>query len=116
MVVDVGFGLPTAVGLPIWPEPGILAPGDHVIIDAGDCRVLLVHLMPGSISVSIGDDVVVGDRIGEVGTSGNSSQPHLHIHAIDDDGALRLRFKGIHKSGRHGQILHAAPSGATDQR
>lgn len=35
----------------------------------------------GSLSVVKGDIVAEGDRLGEVGNSGASTEPHLHIHA-----------------------------------
>jgi murein DD-endopeptidase MepM/ murein hydrolase activator NlpD len=44
-------------------------------------NVLLAHLMEGSIKVGEEDEVVEGQIIGQVGNSGNTSQPHLHIHA-----------------------------------
>jgi hypothetical protein len=34
-----------------------------------------------SVAVAPGDRVEVGNRLGEVGNSGASTEPHLHIHA-----------------------------------
>lgn len=34
------------------------------------------------IKVDVGEQVAVGDPIGEVGNSGNTSEPHLHLHAV----------------------------------
>ena len=31
--------------------------------------------------VTVGEIVTTGDPLGEVGNSGNTSEPHLHIHA-----------------------------------
>lgn len=46
-----------------------------------EVRVLLAHLKQGSLDVSPGDEVKVGDPLGKIGNSGNTSEPHLHIHA-----------------------------------
>jgi murein DD-endopeptidase MepM/ murein hydrolase activator NlpD len=35
-----------------------------------------------------------GQRIGRVGNSGNTSEPHLHIHAERDGAGVPLRFDG----------------------
>jgi hypothetical protein len=56
-------------------------PGNHVAIDCGDFVGILAHLQPGSITVAEGERVEVGDTLGQMGNSGNSSEPHLHVHA-----------------------------------
>ncbi len=55
--------------------------GNHVLIECDGVEVLLAHLRPGSVSAAVGQVVAVGDAIGEVGNSGNTSEPHLHLHA-----------------------------------
>jgi Peptidase family M23 len=55
--------------------------GNHVLLRCGDADVLLGHLQPGSVKVKTGNHVAVGDAIGAVGNSGNTGEPHLHIHA-----------------------------------
>lgn len=55
--------------------------GNYVILRCGDTDVLLAHFRPQSLSVKIGTVVKVGDRIAEVGNSGASDEPHLHINA-----------------------------------
>lgn len=59
--------------------------GNHVIIQVAECPycVGLVHLQRGSVQASPGDRVSAGDQIGRCGNSGNSTQPHLHIQAMD---------------------------------
>lgn len=55
--------------------------GNYAILRCGDIDVLLAHFRPQSLSVQQGMDVRVGDRIAEVGNSGASDEPHLHISA-----------------------------------
>jgi len=56
-------------------------PGNYVAIDCGDYFMILAHLRRGSITVIEGERVEVGDALGQMGNSGNSSEPHLHLHA-----------------------------------
>ena len=56
--------------------------GNHVILACGSARVLLAHFRKGSLAVSAGESVTTGETLGRVGNSGNSSEPHLHMHAF----------------------------------
>lgn len=59
--------------------------GNHVVIDHGEgVFALCAHLRRGSVTVAVGDDVVAGQQLGEVGNSGYSSEPHLHFQLMDD--------------------------------
>ena len=79
-VVQVVDGLPNLIP----PERDRdNARGNHVALACGGVRVELAHLKKGSATVQIGDRVTAGERLGEVGNSGNTSEPHLHIHAVD---------------------------------
>ena len=55
--------------------------GNHILIECGDIEVLLAHLRNNSADVTLGEIVATGDPLGQVGNSGNTSEPHLHIHA-----------------------------------
>lgn len=55
--------------------------GNHVILRCGEAEIVFAHLRRDSVTVEPGDAVAVGDRLGEVGNSGASTEPHLHIHA-----------------------------------
>jgi hypothetical protein len=55
--------------------------GNHLILDHGKGEhSLLAHLRRGSVAVKVGDEVKAGDRVGECGNSGRSTEPHLHYH------------------------------------
>ena len=55
--------------------------GNHLILSCDDVDVVLGHLRPGTLKVVVGDRVRSGDLLAEVGNSGNSDEPHLHMHA-----------------------------------
>jgi len=58
--------------------------GNYVMIKArGGQIVFLAHLKCGSTVVERGETIEVGDLIGNVGNSGNSTAPHLHINIFD---------------------------------
>lgn len=70
--------------------------GNHVHVQHGDEVVLYLHLQPGSVPDRLlepGAPVAAGELLGRVGNSGNSSGPHLHVHAVQgtnaNDGWLR---------------------------
>jgi hypothetical protein len=58
--------------------------GNHVVLEVAPNQFLfLCHLQPGSITVKEGDRVTEGQVLARVGNSGNTSEPHLHIHLQD---------------------------------
>jgi murein DD-endopeptidase MepM/ murein hydrolase activator NlpD len=73
--------------------------GNHVIVDLGhDEFLLLAHLRKGSVKVKPGERVVAGRKLGLCGNSGNSSEPHLHVHLqttadLADGKGLPLQFQ-----------------------
>jgi hypothetical protein len=79
-VVKAHDGEPDAV-------PGVLsnnfeAPtGNHIVIrlETGT-YLILAHLQQGSLLVESGDTVEEGQVIAQCGNSGNTSEPHIHIH------------------------------------
>lgn len=71
----------TVKGDDIWKFPA----GNSITLDLGNGRyAMYAHLKPGSIKVKAGDKVKKGDVIANLGNSGNSSEPHLHMHITDD--------------------------------
>lgn len=72
-------------GLPDLTPPMMDAdnpPGNHVIITCHNINIVLAHLQNGSVVVEPGTTVKTGELLGRVGNSGNTSEPHLHIHAV----------------------------------
>lgn len=58
--------------------------GNHVMIKADDGYIVfLAHLKNGSTLVEEGQKIEVGEQVGIVGNSGNSTAPHLHINIFD---------------------------------
>jgi len=55
--------------------------GNYIAIDCGEFYIFLAHLRAGSILVTSGEQVAIGEPLAEMGNSGNSSEPHLHLHA-----------------------------------
>lgn len=77
-IVRAGDGLPD---MPVPQMDPAHMVGNHVLLRCGTVDILLAHMTPGSVAVAAGDRVREGDVLGKVGNSGNSSAPHLHIHA-----------------------------------
>jgi hypothetical protein len=65
--------------VPEWDRDNIA--GNHVLIECQGVHVLLGHLQQHSVLVALGDHVAVGDRLGAIGNSGGTDEPHLHVHA-----------------------------------
>jgi murein DD-endopeptidase MepM/ murein hydrolase activator NlpD len=63
--------------------------GNYVLIDHGNGEYSMsAHLKPGSVRVKAGDTVAQGQAIGQLGSSGNSTEPHLHFQICDAPDAL----------------------------
>ncbi len=58
---------------------------DHVI-DGQLVTSVYGHMLPGSLRVKAGDPVKVGTQIGQVGNTGASTGPHLHLEIHIADG------------------------------
>ena len=67
--------------------------GNHVLLRCKDADVLLGHFKPGSLKVRMDDAIAIGQAVGAVGNSGNTSEPHLHIHA-QQRGTVTEPFSG----------------------
>lgn len=66
--------------------------GNVVIIDhGGGLWTLYAHARPGGIQVEVGQIVTRGQKISEVGTTGNSTGYHLHFEVRQDKAAVDPR-------------------------
>ncbi len=68
--------------------------GNHVAIETDGATIVLAHLMKGSLTVNPGQRVRPGQLLGRVGNSGNTGEPHLHVHAEREGWGLPVRFNG----------------------
>jgi len=67
--------LPKNPSFPLGNSVGISLDGDEEVV------VFLAHLMKGSLRVQSGQPIRAGAPLGRCGNSGNTSEPHVHIHA-----------------------------------
>lgn len=81
-------------------QSGAIA-GDYVMIDHGNGEYsLYAHLKPGSVKVKAGQAIKAGEAIGALGSSGNSTEPHLHFQVCDGPDPLNcagvpINFQGV---------------------
>ena len=78
-------------------------PGNFVFMECGGVHVLLGHMERGTVQVRSGEHVHAGAVLGNVGNSGNTNEPHLHIHAqrpATDDAFLSGDPLPIRMNGR----------------
>ena len=85
--------------------------GNHVFIESGGVVVALCHLQQASVKVRPGERVHAGDVLALCGNSGNSTEPHVHIQAIDSPdiahaNGVALTFRGA--LPRNGQVVGVA--------
>ncbi|WP_069744401.1 M23 family metallopeptidase [Streptomyces sp. EN23] len=75
--------------------------GNHVVLDLGDgTYAVYAHAQRGSLRVKAGDTVRAGQWIARCGNSGNSSEPHLHLHLmdspdLDDARGIPFTWRGV---------------------
>jgi murein DD-endopeptidase MepM/ murein hydrolase activator NlpD len=90
IVIDVrdGHPEPEASEAPILTGPEDYS-GNSVVVQVEEgVYAFYAHLQPGSVAVEIGDRVEVGQLLGALGNSGNSTAPHLHFELMDGPNVL----------------------------
>jgi murein DD-endopeptidase MepM/ murein hydrolase activator NlpD len=85
--------------------------GNHVMIETREGPVVAVcHLQRGSVQVQLGQSVRMGQTLGRCGNSGNTTEPHVHLQAIDRLDVLHAFAVPITFGGRlplNGEIIDA---------
>jgi len=83
--------------------------GNHVMIQTPEGVVVAVcHLQQASVRVRPGQTVRAAQPLGRCGNSGNSTEPHVHVQALDradvpNATAVPIAFRG--RLPRNGEII-----------
>ncbi|MHC5229142.1 M23 family metallopeptidase [Enterococcus sp. LJL99] len=92
--------------------------GNYLVLKFGDNNYcLFAHLKTNSINVSAHQKVKKGDRLGQVGHSGNSTSPHLHFQVMDSDDIAHSKgipclfeMYELYHEGKWRRVHHQMPS------
>lgn len=68
--------------------------GNYIVLKCLMGDILMAHLRRGSIKAAPGATVTIGQPLAEIGNSGNTLEPHLHIEATKDGKAIGFSFNG----------------------
>lgn len=90
--IDIVLGSGSSAGIPVvasasgtvvTANSGWRGYGHTVVIDhGGGIQTRYAHMYPGSITVRVGQKVYQGQQIGRIGSTGNSTGPHLHFEVL----------------------------------
>ena len=90
--IDIVLGSGSSAGIPVVASAsgtvtvansGWRGYGHTVVIDHGNgIKTRYAHMYPGSITVRAGQKVYQGQQIGRIGSTGNSTGPHLHFEVL----------------------------------
>jgi peptidase M23-like protein len=94
-------------------DPVMAYAGNCVIVDHGNSEYsVMMHMQPGSVTVTVGDRVATGQVIGRLGNSGDAFGPHLHYQLqsgpqLFRDEPLPFRFQNIDAPLHRGEYFVA---------
>ena len=90
--IDIVLGYGSSAGIPVVAaasgtvvvaNSGWRGYGHTVVIDhGGGIQTRYAHMYPGSLTVRVGQKVYQGQQIGRIGSTGNSTGPHLHFEML----------------------------------
>lgn len=90
-IVNIRDGLPdNPPGNPDLEYPE----GNYIVLKCAEADIVLAHLKQNSITVTPEKGVTLGQPLAEIGNSGNTLEPHLHIGASKDGEEMGLSFDG----------------------
>ena len=113
-IVDVHDGDPEA---PPGRADRLRRGGNRVVLEVAPGQYLFIlHLKAGTIRVAPGQAVREGEIVGHVGNSGNSSEPHVHVHLQDSPApglgeGIPLYFSNYVVLDRGQEIRRGIPQG-----
>jgi hypothetical protein len=94
-------------------DPVMAFAGNCVIIDHGSSEYsVMMHMQPGSVTVTVGDRVTTGQVIGRLGNSGDAFGPHVHFQLqsgprLFQDQPLPFTFQNIEAPLHRGEYFVA---------
>src|SRR5262249_10535530 len=108
---DVATNVPHADGSVSAPMTRENGAGNFIGLKIDDEHyAFYAHLEPGSIRVTLGQQVKQGEVVARLGNPGNASGPHLHFHICDSNNLNgsqglpyvfeRFELEGMQSSGR----------------
>ena len=120
--VNLVYELVRVTLMPSGPRRGDNRPlcGNHVIVEGEAGCTVYAHLRKGSVLVEEGEEVRVGQVIGAVGNSGNTTMPHLHFQLMDradpmEASGLPFSFVGLELQRDGGWVPLETGMPAADQ-
>jgi hypothetical protein len=90
--------------------------GNHVLLRFDDMYAAFAHIAPGTVAVREGQRVEIGEVLGRVGHTGNSTSPHLHFQVMDSLDMMKaegipcaFRSYEVERNGRWVQVSNGVP-------